>query len=259
MTTPWERSCPAGRRSRRPRLRWQRRGLISGFTKITSPIDGIAGIAKVGTGDLVGPGRTEELATVSKVDPIKAYVFLSEQEYLRLATQRKNGARNTNREIEMILADGTRISPSRATMSVAERQIDPKTGTIKVVLLFPNPGNILRPGQYAKIRAVLNTKHECPAGSAAGGHGAPGQVPGGGGECRQYREHPDGEGVGPRRRLWVIDEGLKPGERVVTEGTQKVKDKMAVRAVPFAGRAAGGTGEPPKPESGQNRPQGEKR
>lgn len=225
-----------------------------GFTKITSPIEGIAGIAKVGTGSLVGPGRTEELTTVSKLDPIKVYIYLSEQDYLKVAGRTREPKQD--RGIELILANG-KVYPERGEMSVAEREIDPKTGTIKVVLLFPNPGNILRPGQYARISAITQTKNNAllvPQRAVTELQG-------------QYQVavvHPDNtvhvRTVKASDRIdgcWVIDEGLKPGDRVVAEGTQKVKDNMLVRAVPFGGAAAGGTQAPSKPE--QTQPPAEQR
>jgi membrane fusion protein (multidrug efflux system) len=210
-----------------------------GFTRIASPIDGIAGISRVGTGDLVGPGRTEELATVSKVDPIKAYIFLSEQEYLRFAARRAKEQKR-DRDIRMTLSDGTAY-PHRGTMSVAEREVDPKTGTIKVVLVFPNPGNILRPGQYAKITAVLNVKQNAllvPERAITELQGRQQAAVVGADNTVHFRTVKASDRV---NGLWVIDEGLKPGERVVTEGVQMVKENMVVRPIPFSGTAAGGT------------------
>ena len=229
-----------------------------GFTKITAPIDGIAGIATVGTGDLVGPGHNEEpLTTISKVNPIKVYAFLSEQEYLRLATRKtKEGAQK--RDIQLSLADGS-IFPHPGTMSVAERQIDPKTGTIKVVLQFSNPGNILRPGQYAKIKAVLNTKPNAllvpqrAVTELQGKHQVAVVNPDNTVNMRMVKAS---DRVGG---FWVIDEGLKPGERVVTEGAQKVTEKMAVRPKESSGQAAGGSTEPSKPDTVQPPAQGETR
>ena len=127
------------------------------FTKITSPIDGIAGAAKAQIGDLVGTSQSRELTTVSTVNPIKVYVPISEREYMqaveRSKAQKEEGAKT---QFDLVLADGT-TWPQKGTFAFADRQVDPQTGTIRVAILFPNPENILRPGQYAKVRALLKT------------------------------------------------------------------------------------------------------
>ncbi|HYL99421.1 MAG TPA: efflux RND transporter periplasmic adaptor subunit, partial [Blastocatellia bacterium] len=129
-----------------------------GFTRILSPIDGIAGIASAQVGDLVGPG-SQVLSTVSSVDPIKAYFTVSEQEYLNYAETKQDDADALSKktQLELILADGSTY-PRKGTFYVADRNVDEKTGAIRLAGLFPNPGNILRPGQYAKVRAVTSTK-----------------------------------------------------------------------------------------------------
>src|SRR5436190_12003794 len=129
-----------------------------GFTKVTSLITGIAAIATAQIGDLVGPMTL--LTTVSQVDPIKAYFPLSEQEYLRIAG-RINGPGTSselwtnNAGLTLVLADGT-VYPARGRFLAADRDIDPKTGTIRISATFPNPGRTLRPGQYARVRAETN-------------------------------------------------------------------------------------------------------
>ena len=119
-----------------------------GFTKITSPIDGIAGIAKVQVGDLASP-TSGALTTVSAVDPIKAYFTVSEQEYI---AQQRPGRAGQWPEMEIILADGSRVSAQGAAVPHGDRQVDVGTGALRVAALFPNPGNFLRPGQYARVR-----------------------------------------------------------------------------------------------------------
>ena len=118
-----------------------------GFTKITSPVDGIAGIAKTQIGNLVGPGATEELTTVSTVDPIKAYISVSEQEYLQ--AQEGRAKRVGSIPLELVLTDGS-TWPQKGEFFVADRQIDVRTGTIRVAATFPKPQNLLRPGQFAR-------------------------------------------------------------------------------------------------------------
>jgi membrane fusion protein (multidrug efflux system) len=199
------------------------------FTKIISPIDGIAGLAKAQIGDLVGTPQSQVLTTVSTVDPIRVYVSLSETEYLQLAQDagRRQGGAETRMPLELILADGsTWKHPGR--FAYADRQVDPQTGTLKVATVFPNPDNLLRPGQYAKIRATIKQE----AGALLVPQRAVSELQG-----RYQVAVVDAENVvrlktvkvGERSdNLWVVTEGLKPGDRVVSEGLQKVKDGMIV-------------------------------
>jgi len=197
-----------------------------GFTRITSPITGIAGVAKAQIGNLVGPGQTEELTTVSAVDPIKVWIPISEQEFLRAqATQPKAG--QPKRKIELILADGS-VFPRPGEYSFADREVDPATGTLKIAVLFPNPGNILRPGQYARVRAVM----ESIPGALVVAQRAVNELQGnfqvavvGADNKVSIRTVKPGAKTGS---LVVIAEGLQPGERIVVEGLQKVKDGMTV-------------------------------
>ena len=131
-----------------------------GFTKIISPIDGIAGLAKAQIGNLVGPGATEELTTVSTVNPIKVYFQVSEQEYIQAI--KRSASERAKKEGELILADGS-IYPEKGRFAFADRQVDITTGTIKVAAVFPNPGNLLRPGQYGRIRVAHIYPKGCPA------------------------------------------------------------------------------------------------
>jgi membrane fusion protein, multidrug efflux system len=215
-----------------------------GFTKITSPIDGIAGIARAQLGNLVGPGSIEELATVSTVDPIKLYVPMSEQEYLKYLVNGRNQARQL--PLELILADD-RLHPHRGTFAFAARSVDVKTGTIKVAALFKNPGNVLRPGQFARVRARTLVKK----GALLVPQRAVTELQG------KYQVAVVGSdnkvairlvNVGERfENFWLLEEGLKSGERVIVEGLQKVKPGMVVSTKPF------------NPESGTKpeiRPQG---
>jgi membrane fusion protein, multidrug efflux system len=201
-----------------------------GFTKITSPVGGIAGIAKAQIGNLVGPGATEELTTVSTVDPIKVYAQISEQEYLRFAENRqKSGQRGP---IELILADGT-VYPYKGEFAFADRQVDVRTGTIKVATLFPNPGNLLRPGQFAKVRAVTDMRK----GALLVPQRAVAEIQGrylvaviGPHNKVDIRPVQVAEQVGSD---WIIAKGLKPGEKVVAEGIQKVKQGQVVAPKPY--------------------------
>jgi len=197
------------------------------FTKITSPIDGIAGIAKAQLGDLVGKPGDPELTTVSTVDPIKVFIPLSEQEYMHYT---RAGVGKSNRQgptLELVLADG-RVFPHTGKVSFADRQVDERTGTIKVATIFPNPGNLLRPGQFAKIRALIETQK----GALLVPQRAVNELQG---RYQVAVVGPDNKvdlrwvKVGERDgSLWVINEGVKPGERVIVEGVQKVRAGMPV-------------------------------
>jgi RND family efflux transporter MFP subunit len=206
-----------------------------GFTKIASPIDGIAGAAKAQMGDLVGTPQARELTTVSTVNPIKAYVPLSEREYLKAVERSQQGAKADAEKtvFDLILADGS-TWPKQGTFSFADRQVEAQTGTIRVAILFPNPENLLRPGQFAKVRALMKTEK----GAILVPQRAVGELQGSyqvavveADNTVRIRGVTVGERVG---NLWVIREGLKPGERVVAEGTQKVGNGVKVTPQPFA-------------------------
>ena len=205
-----------------------------GFTKIASPIDGIAGAAKAQMGDLVGTPQARVLTTVSTVNPIKAYVPLSEREYLKAVERSQQGAKADAEKtaFDLILADGS-TWPEKGTFSFADRQVEAQTGTIRVAILFPNPGNLLRPGQFAKVRALMKTEK----GAILVPQRAVGELQGSyqvavveADNTVRIRGVTVGERVG---NLWVIREGLKPGERVVAEGTQKVGNGVKVTPKPF--------------------------
>lgn len=200
-----------------------------GFTKIISPIDGIVGIALAQVGDLVNP-TSGILTTVSTVDPIKVYFTLTEQEYLRYTKgnliQAQQGA-GVRLELELILSDGTTYPP-RGRFFIADRQVDPATGAIRLAGVFPNLGNVLRPGQYGRVRAVTSTREAAlvvPQRAVTELQGSY-QVAVVDSE-NKVRIQP--VKVGERiDATWLITEGLQPGERVVAEGTQKVGPGVTV-------------------------------
>jgi membrane fusion protein (multidrug efflux system) len=207
-----------------------------GFTKIISPINGIVGIAVAQVGDLVGP-NSGILTTVSTVDPIKVYFTLHEQEYLNFAKRNlidaKAGASVAQVQLELILTDGSSY-PQTGSFFVADRQVDPKTGAIRLAGIFLNPGNVLRPGQYGRVRAVTSTKE----GALVIPQRAVTELQGSYqvavvGHDNKVRIQPVkvGERIGT---TWLITEGLQPGERVVAEGTQKVGPGVTVNPKQFA-------------------------
>ncbi len=201
------------------------------FTKLISPVDGIAGIAKAQIGNLVGPGQLEELTTVSSVDPIKVYISVSEQEYMK-AMEAHVTARKM--PLELILGGG-RVYPYKGEFALADRQVDVKTGTIKVGALFQNPNRFLRPGQFARVRALTQIKKGAllvPQRSVTelqGSYQVAVVTPDNKVDIRPVK-------AAERIDLfWVIiDQGLKPGERVVTEGVQKLRQGMPVQPKPFS-------------------------
>lgn len=200
------------------------------FTRVTSLIDGVAGIAKAQIGDLVGPGQIGELTTVSTVNPIKVYVPVSEQQYLKAMENRKERSGETS--LDLILVDGSTY-PHKGKITFADRQVDPKTGTIKVATLFPNPGNLLRPGQFARVRALLGIERNAllvPQRAVTEMQGRLMVAVVGPDSKATIRPVVAGQRVG---QLQVIYKGLNPGEKVVAEGIQKIKEGMTVSPKPF--------------------------
>jgi len=204
-----------------------------GWTRIHSPIDGIAGIAPVQVGDLVTPSTV--LTTVSRIDPMKVAFPITEREYLRVVDRinehRDDGHAQDAPELQLILVDG-RTYPLPGRFSVTDREVDRKTGTILVQALFPNPDALLRPGLYAKVRAPTVTAR----GALVVPQSAVQEIQGvyqvavvGPDDKVALRTVAVGKQV---EGLWIIDEGLQPGERVVSEGLQKIKDGIAVKPMP---------------------------
>jgi membrane fusion protein (multidrug efflux system) len=210
-----------------------------GFTKITSPIDGIAGIAKAQLGNLVGPNMLTELTAVSTVNPIKVYINVSEQEYL-LA---REGNKNLEEiPLQLILADGS-VYPHKGKFALADRQVDPTTGTLKVGSVFPNPDNKLRPGGYGLLRAQVAVKKGAiliPQRSVTDTQGKYLVALVGADNKVELRPVKVGGQIGSE---WLISEGLQAGEKVVVEGTQKVKPDMLVNPQPFTPGAPATQGE----------------
>jgi RND family efflux transporter MFP subunit len=206
-----------------------------GYTKVTSLIDGIAGINTVQVGNLVGPSAV--LTAVSQVSPIKVYFPISEQEYLRMADGGGPGSVDFTTHasripLRLTLADGSTY-PHPGRIIFADRQVNTQTGTIQIVGEFPNSRNLLRPGQYARIQA--------PTGSITGALLVPQpavnqqqgtyQVTVVGTDNRAQLRTVE---VGPRvGALWVITSGLKPGERVVAVGADKAKEGEVVNPTPY--------------------------
>src|SRR5262245_593055 len=207
-----------------------------GFTRIVSPIDGIAGIASAQVGNLVNKD-TPALTTISTVDPIRVYFTLSEQEYLNFTKRNlidaRRGASVAQIELALILSDGTAY-PQKGSFYFADRQVDQKTGAIRMAGLFPNPGNVLRPGQYGRVRAVTATRKDAllvPQRAVTQLQGGFQVAVVGSDNKIEIRAIQVGEHSGA---MWIIENGLKAGENVVVEGIQRVKAGTIVNPKPYA-------------------------
>jgi membrane fusion protein (multidrug efflux system) len=206
-----------------------------GFTKIISPIDGIASIAKGQIGDLVGPG-TGELTTVSTIDPIKAYYNVTEQAYINFARlflkESDRSERLKQLEIQLILADGS-VYPEIGRIYTPDRAIGQTTGALRLEARFPNPDSVLRPGEFVRVRVKFDVNHGAlmvPQRAVSELQGAY-QVDV---VDADNKVHIQPVRVGERNgSLWIIEQGLQPGQRVIVEGLQKVRDGALVNPTNF--------------------------
>ncbi|HEX4210365.1 MAG TPA: efflux RND transporter periplasmic adaptor subunit [Candidatus Binataceae bacterium] len=211
------------------------------FTHLVAPIDGIAGQAQLQVGALVTPGSAP-VTSVSTLDPIKVYFTVSEPQYLawrkRFPTETSRLAADKALRLQLILADGSTYG-REGRFYFADRQVNVGTGAIRIAGLFPNPGNTLRPGGYAKVRAVISIQHgallvpQRAVSELQGGY----QVAVVGGDNKVNVRTVtvcDLDG-----NQWIIVSGLSQGERVVAEGVQKVRTGAHVNPKPFAMQAGG--------------------
>ena len=225
----------------------ERAQLSRDWSRVVSPIDGIAGIAKAQVGNLVSPQTL--MTTVSQVDPIKVYFSPSEQEYLQWS---QNGGQigqidglHPKGMLQLVLSDGSEY-PLRGDPVIQDRNIDPRTGTLQVAGVFPNPERRLRPGQYARVRAVTGVRHAAilvPQRAVTELQGSY-QVAVVGSDNRvEIRPVEIADRTGP---FWVVTKGLSPGERIVIEGTQKVRPGAIVdpKPVSAASEASASPGSP---------------
>lgn len=212
-----------------------------GFTQLVSPIDGIVGQAQLQVGALVTPS-SGAVTSVSTVNPIKVFFTVSEPQYLdwrrRHPTESSRQEADKGLRLELILADGSTY-PHAGTFYFADRQVNVGTGSIQIAGLFPNPENTLRPGGYARVRAVIRTQKDAllvpqrAVTELQGGY----QVAVVGGDSKiSVRPVTLGNSIGAD---CIVDSGLKPGDRVVTEGVQKVRPGMVVNTKPFVAGTAG--------------------
>ena len=202
------------------------------YTTIQSPIGGIIGRVYVDRGNLVGKAEPTLLATVSTVDPIYVDFTVAEADYLRLASRVRvdpqGRAQDAPAGLELFLADGSRF-PHKGRVSFVERAMDAKTGTIGVRAQFPNPGNLLRPGQFARVRGTVEERANAvlvPQLAVQEQQGAKIVLVVEAGDKAALRPVTLDERIGD---LYIVKAGLKPGERVIVEGWQKVRPGMAVK------------------------------
>jgi membrane fusion protein, multidrug efflux system len=211
------------------------------FTRLIAPIDGIAGQAQLQVGALVNPG-SGPVTSVSTVDPIKVYFTVSEREYLewnrRFPTETTREAADKSLKLELILADGLPYAQP-GSFYFADRQVNQSTGAIRLAGLFPNPGNILRPGGYGKVRTAVRIQKDAllipqrAVTELQGGY----QVAVVDAENKvSVRTVKAGDRVGSQ---WIITDGLKQGERVVVEGAQRLRPGMQVNPKPYGGESKG--------------------
>ena len=199
-----------------------------GWTTVAAPISGIAGVAKVAIGDLMSP--TTVMTTISNVDPIYVDVNIAEQDYMRF--QREKSGKSVSQNLELILGDGT-VFPRRGRVLFLNREVDSRTGTIQVRGEFPNPGNVLRPGQYARVRAVTELRKdallipqqcvsELQGVYQVGVVGADNKV-----TLKTVK-------LGPLfGDMWIVESGLQPGENVIVDGLQRVRTGLTVAPTVF--------------------------
>lgn len=208
------------------------------WTRVTSLVSGIAGIAQVQIGNLVSPSSV--LTSVSQVDPIKAYFTVSEQQFTdfhrRFPTEEKVTEERKRIPLELILSDGSTYEKP-GSISFADRQVNPATGAITIAGLFPNPNNLLRPGGFGRIRASVRTQEGAlliPQRAVIELQGSYQVAVVGNDNKVNIRPVKVGDRVG---NMWIVTEGLKPGERVVVEGVLKLRDGAQVN--PVAPKAGG--------------------
>jgi RND family efflux transporter MFP subunit len=196
------------------------------FTRVTAPVDGVAGIAQAQVGDLVGPS-TGVFTTISTVDPIKAYFTVNEQAYVEYRSRYADATGRAEHEkqlhLELVLSDGS-LYPEKGVLFATDREVDVRTGAIRVAATFPNPTGALRPGQFARVRVRAESRH--------GALLVPQRA------VTENRASVRPVKLGPRLgSRWIVENGLKAGEQVVVEGILKLHDGAPVAPKPWTALA----------------------
>jgi len=217
-----------------------------GYTHITAPLNGLVGTTQVKAGNLVGRGESTLLTTVSQIDPILFRAGISEADYLRFAKRfvEAGGREGEKVPIELLLADGT-VHPHKGQVDAIERAVDPTTGTLAIQVAFPNPQLVVRPGQYGRARFVSEVKRGAllvPQRAVSELQNLYSLAVVGEGNTVKFRNVKVGPRVGS---LWVIEDGLQPGETVVVEGLQRLRDGIVVSPKAAAAMPQGSGPQPP--------------
>lgn len=201
-----------------------------GYTNVYSPIDGLVGKTQVKPGNLVGRGENTLLTVVSNVDSVHVRSNVSERDYLRLARAKGAVPKSNDKRVdafELVLADGS-VYNHKGKLVFADRAVDPTTGTLGIEAEFPNPDHLLRPGQYTRVRAEIDQKKDAilvPQTAVQELQGTYSVAVVGSDNKVSLRPVQASDRIGS---LWVIDSGLKPGEKIIIEGLQKVRDGVTV-------------------------------
>ncbi len=208
------------------------------WTRVTSLVSGIAGIAQVQIGNLVGPSSV--LTSVSQVDPIRAYFTVSEQEFTdfhrRFPTEASVEEQRKRIPLQLLLADGS-VYERPGTISFADREVNPATGAIRIAGFFPNPNNLLRPGGFGRVRASVRTQNGAlliPQRAVIELQGSQQVAVVEQDNKVSIRPVKVGDRVG---NMWIVTEGLKAGEHVVVEGLQKLRNGVPVKVVSASAKA----------------------
>ena len=202
-----------------------------GYTKVVAPEAGMVGKTEVYAGTLVGRGQSTLLTHISQIGTIHVRFTIPERDYLYYARRREaqgKASESSKLPFELVLADGS-VHPHKGQLVFVDRNVDPATGTILLEAAFPNPGGIVRPGQYARVRVAVDLKKGAilvPQRAVSELQGIYNVAVVGGDDTIEVRMVKVADRIGT---LWVIDSGLKSGERVVVEGVQKVRPGVKVK------------------------------
>jgi len=210
-----------------------------GYCTIRSPIEGLIGKREVAPGNLVGRGEATLLATVSRLDPLRVFLSISEAEYLRIMASRQKGQTKPGAQIELLLADGS-VFPHKGRMIIADRAVDVATGTLTIIAEFPNPEGLLRPGQFGRALVAAEERQNAilvPQVAVQEIQGAKTVLVVGADDMVALRTITPAETVGD---FIIVRDGVKPGERVIVEGIQKARPGSKVE--PMFAPASGGPG-----------------
>jgi membrane fusion protein (multidrug efflux system) len=226
------------------------------YCTIRSPMDGLIGKREVSVGNLVGRGEATLLATVSRIDPLRVFLTISESQYLLYQTLRQQGKLKEGTDLELVLADGS-VYQRKGRFTFAERAVDVKTGTLSLITEFPNPDSLLRPGMFGSVRfagQVVENAILVPRLAVQEIQGTKSVLVVGADDMVALRSIVPGETVGD---LLVVRKGVTPGERVIVEGIQKARPgtKVSPTAAGAAQPGAKAEGKPPE-RSGDKPPEG---